>query len=1023
MSSGISVQTEPYVGPRPFETDDRHLFFGREREAHEISSLILANKFFMLYAASGAGKTSLVNVGVRPLVANELEVLPTARFQTSRPSTAADVSNVYTHAVLSGWAEPEVLSQLEQTTLTEYLASRPRQIPPGGPPLPRLLVFDQFEELFTTHPERWPDRRTFLEQLAEASQSHADLRILVVIREDFLSHLLDYADAFYGGMKDRYFLEPLRRPAAKLAIEGPAISSGRSFEPDAVDDLVRRLMASRVDVGDSRIVHIEGEFVEPVLLQVACRALWTALPQTVPRITLTHVRELADVDTALARFYTDAVREAAGRGTADERQIREWVQRNLITPEGTRGTVHVGAETTEGLPNDVVSSLEGRFLRAEFRAGARWLEITHDSLLAPIEQSNREYFSSRDESPLSRPADRLARVVALQWEAEAQLRRLNDPYPLPVGWTAAPASITDQWEALVRLATSGAGWRVSRSSRFWATEPDQLAGQNNDLVHVLNRVPTRRLVVLGEPGSGKTILMARLVLSLLSARAPGDPVPVLIPAAGWDPTKQDLNGWIRAYLNQSYPNLAARAEGGGTTGDVAQSLLDARLILPILDGLDEVPGSDRVRAIKRINEASRPNESLVVTCRAQEFKATVRPFGRDRIVLRAAAVVELRPPDATVIADYLRDDAFSPAAAARWAPVLNVLGTPAPVAQALTTPLMVGLARAIYNPRPGEMARAVPDPAELCSPAFRDRAAVESFLFGAFIPAVYHASTHARWGASDAERWLTFLAAHLEHTAVGPDLAWWRLAKAIPGRVLGLATGAVLGLIFGAVGGLAFGLQWLGPGMAAGLAPGLAMGFGLSGDRSPSYRVIWRPIRAVLIGVPIGIAAFVSGVLIDGPEIGLLAGLSFFALLPGLWAAGMQGRGSDLSEMAPSPQVSLRRDRRAAFVIGIMTVLAVGGPIGLTAGLARGLTAGITLGTVSGLVVGLAAISYETAWPRWQLARSWLCLNRQLPWRLMAFLSDAENHGVLRQAGSVYQFRHTQLQRSLTGSPRESWRL
>src|SRR6266704_1873424 len=375
VSRGVLVHAGPYVGPRPFETGDRHLFFGREREAHEISSLVLANKFFMLYAASGAGKTSLVNAGIRPLITNELEVLPTARFQASHPDIVANVSNVYTHAVLSGWAEPDVLGQLTRTTLTEYLASRPRRIAPGDLPLPRLLVFDQFEELFTTYPERWKDRRMFLEQLAEASRSHADLRILVLIREDFLSHLLDYADTFYGGMKDRYFLEPLRRPAAGLAIESPAMSSGRSFEPDAVDDLVRRLMASRVKVGDSRIVHIEGEFVEPVLLQVACRALWTALPSTASRITLMHVQELADVDTALARFYSDAVREAAGRGTATERQIREWVQRNLITPEGTRGTVHVGAKTTAGLPNDVVSSLEGKFLRAEFRAGARWLEI------------------------------------------------------------------------------------------------------------------------------------------------------------------------------------------------------------------------------------------------------------------------------------------------------------------------------------------------------------------------------------------------------------------------------------------------------------------------------------------------------------------------------------------------------------------------------------------------------------------------------------------------------------------------
>jgi hypothetical protein len=46
----------------------------------------------------------------------------------------------------------------------------------------------------------------------------------------------------------------------------------------------------------------------------------------------------------------------------------------------------------------------------------------------------------------------------------------------------------------------------------------------------------------------------------------------------------------------------------------------------------------------------------------------------------------------------------------------------APAAQALGTLLMVGLARAIYNPRPGEYADKLRDPAELCD--FANRSAI-----------------------------------------------------------------------------------------------------------------------------------------------------------------------------------------------------------------------------------------------------------------------------------------------------------
>jgi hypothetical protein len=55
-------------------------------------------------------------------------------------------------------------------------------------------------------------------------------------------------------------------------------------------------------------------------------------------------------------------------------------------------------------------------------------------------------------------ADQLAIAVGAQWEAEARIRRLNDPYPLPVSWTAADTTLTDDWDLLERLARSGARW-------------------------------------------------------------------------------------------------------------------------------------------------------------------------------------------------------------------------------------------------------------------------------------------------------------------------------------------------------------------------------------------------------------------------------------------------------------------------------------------------------------------------------------------------------------------------------------
>ena len=145
------------------------------------------------------------------------------------------------------------------------------------------------------------------------------------------------------------------------------------------------------------------------------------------------------------------------------------------------------------------------------------------------------------------------------------MRRLNDPYPLPVSWAPADPSLTDSWDSLVKLATSGAGWPTPPPAGTWAAGPDDLAGAGGDLVEVLARVPTGRLVVLGEPGAGKTMLMVRLVLDLLARRADGGPVPILASIASWNPADQDLRGWLAAQLMIDHPALAAAPPTGMET--------------------------------------------------------------------------------------------------------------------------------------------------------------------------------------------------------------------------------------------------------------------------------------------------------------------------------------------------------------------------------------------------------------------------------------------------------------------------
>ena len=77
---------EPYVGPRPFRRDiqDRLRFFGRDTETDEIVSLITSHRLVLIYAQSGAGKTSVFNAQVTPaLESYGFKVLPSARVQVT----------------------------------------------------------------------------------------------------------------------------------------------------------------------------------------------------------------------------------------------------------------------------------------------------------------------------------------------------------------------------------------------------------------------------------------------------------------------------------------------------------------------------------------------------------------------------------------------------------------------------------------------------------------------------------------------------------------------------------------------------------------------------------------------------------------------------------------------------------------------------------------------------------------------------------------------------------------------------
>jgi hypothetical protein len=404
----------PYVGPRAFQAGEA--FCARDREQRELANLLIAERVVLLHSPSGAGKTSLIQAGLVPLLEKRrFRPAGPARVKTPPPE-GVHVHNRYIHSValdlIDGGRDPRELAGLNFAQVIDELT------PSRGEGF-LVLILDQFEEILSIDPTDWENQAVFFRELGEALQ---DGRVwaLISMREDYIGGLDRFVRYLPGHLQTTYRLDFLDHAAARTAIQRPARERDVEFTDDAAAELVTRLGKVLVQRPCQETQEIPAPYVQPFQLQVVCRRLWKEVSRErgaeFRAIELKDVEDHARIRQALAGYYAGTVADVARETGADERAIRQWFEQQLITRDGFRTQSLVGPESGQADPAEILQALQESYLvRSDTRADSTWYELAHDRLIAAVLEDNRKWLRGRLEP---------WQLAARAWAEDRQRARL-----------------------------------------------------------------------------------------------------------------------------------------------------------------------------------------------------------------------------------------------------------------------------------------------------------------------------------------------------------------------------------------------------------------------------------------------------------------------------------------------------------------------------------------------------------------------------------------------------------------------
>lgn len=453
-----------YPGPRPFPEDYRALFFGREKEIAELHRLVRREPWLVLYGKSGLGKSSLLNAGLAPRLAVNDGMSPVfIRFSAWTPDridTPLDIAAEVLDVPVTDWLE-----QLAPGDRSLWRVLKERQLAKRDLG-PVLLVFDQFEELFTfpaaaieafakslaevfytNIPERYriaiEDANRLDESRLRLLHESLTIRVITAIRTDRMALMHQLKPFLPSTLDVCYELRPLARAAAEEAVLNPAFDSNVfrtprfDYDDAALDALLDFLSAEN------------SQDIESFQLQILCEHLEKSAVEQAGRTRITAA-DLADPEGILENYYLDKIKEIkdpeaglAARHLIEEGLIFEEEERRLSLFEGQ-------IQRVWGVGADLLAQLEDTHLlrREPSLRGGYTYELSHDTLVAPVLKAKRSRLDQETrEEDARRARQREAELAAAKAEAAREKHRRQRAAFL--AWAAGAAAVLALMAAVV----------------------------------------------------------------------------------------------------------------------------------------------------------------------------------------------------------------------------------------------------------------------------------------------------------------------------------------------------------------------------------------------------------------------------------------------------------------------------------------------------------------------------------------------------------------------------------------------